>query len=193
MDNASRVREEARRQDVPDSVGRVVNPAGVSEMKRAAGAEDLVRNVETEAPTMAEREQVRRMGWQVIDGGRRGDDEIAQQAERRAELLTAAGELARDELEVARPERFVGDETKIQIEEHKQDDLEDAKNEAGEGLSFENRIVAKNQEGVARVIAPEVDRMMGQKRFRVSDLERLYREGVNKMLEVFNRRIGDRN
>lgn len=61
------------------------------------------------------------------------------------------------------------------------------------GLVFENRIVAKNQEGVAKMVAPEVDKLVGQKSFRPSDLERLYRQGVNTTLGVFNRKIGDRN
>ncbi len=102
-------------------------------------------------------------------------------------------ELARDERELTEAREFVGEESKIQTRERLADDLEDARNEAGMGLAFENRIVAKNQEGVAKMVAPEVDKLVGQKSFRPSDLERLYRQGVNTTLGVFNRKIGDRN
>ncbi len=109
------------------------------------------------------------------------------------EILSAVGEVARDEQELTQAQEFVGEESKIQTRERLADDLEDARNEAGEGLGFENRIVAKNQEGVARMVGPEVEKMVSQKSFRVSDLERIYRHGVNTTLGIFGRRIGDRN
>lgn len=150
----------------------------------AAGAEGLnqnqVRNVGMAGM---------RMGWQVVDGGRNGAEAIGA----RNEALEPQAEVARDELELTQAEDFVGEESRLQIKEREKDDLEDAQNEAGEGLGFENRIVAKNQESVARAVAPEVDKMINQKSFRVSDLMDLYRKAVNRMLGVFNRKIGDRN
>ena len=43
------------------------------------------------------------------------------------------------------------------------------------------------------MVGPEVEKMVSQKSFRVSDLERIYRHGVNTTLGIFGRRIGDRN
>ena len=46
---------------------------------------------------------------------------------------------------------------------------------------------------MARTVTLGVDKVVAQKSFRPSDLEKLYREGVNSILKVFNRKIGDRN
>lgn len=110
-----------------------------------------------------------------------------------AELRRAEAELKRDEQELKKPLEFVGEESKLQSRERMADDAEDARNEMGEGLRFENRIVAKNQEAVAQAVVPEVDKIMSQKSFRPALLDKLYREGVGAALEVFGRRIGDRN
>ncbi len=85
----------------------------------------------------------------------------------------------------------VGVESGLQIEERMRDDAEDAVSEEVGG--FEHRIVAKNQEGVARAMMPEMERITAQRVYRPADLDKVYRRGVNATLAVFNRKIGDRN
>ena len=90
-------------------------------------------------------------------------------------------------------EDFVGEESSQQVGERLADDREDLMTEMGQGLALENRVMAKTQEGVAKAVAPKVEQMVGQTSYRPADLMRLYRQGVNETLRVFNRRIGDRN
>lgn len=170
MNNGSQGREKVRARDLTAEIDRV------TDLAVPAGAEDMRR--QEAMPAMQAEAEVRNME-QPVGFGR--------------EILSAVGEVARDERELTQAQEFVGEESKIQTRERLADDLEDARNEAGEGLGFENRIVAKNQEGVARMVGPEVEKMVSQKSFRVSDLERIYRYGVNTTLGIFGRRIGDRN
>lgn len=118
-------------------------------------------------------------------------------SERGAERLKGGREaervLARDEQELTEAEQFVGEETSRQVGERLADDREDLMTEMGQGLALENRVMAKTQEGVAKAVAPKVEQMVGQAIYRPADLMRLYRQGVNETLRVFNRRIGDRN
>lgn len=92
---------------------------------------------------------------------------------------------------VADRTEIIGEETQLQVDERLHDDAEDAASEEIGGL--EHKIVAKNQEGVARAMIPEIDKIVDQKVYRPADLERAYRHGVNATLAVFNRKIGDRN
>lgn len=170
MNNGSQGREKVRARDLTAEIDRATDlavPVGVEDTRRQEAMSAM--QAEAEARSME----------QPVGFGR--------------EILSAVGEVARDERELTQAQEFVGEESRIQTEERLADDLEDARNEAGEGLGFENRIVAKNQEGVARMVAPEVDKLVNQKSFRVSDLERIYRHGVNTTLGIFGRRIGDRN
>lgn len=105
----------------------------------------------------------------------------------------AGRELKRDEQELTEAEDFVGEESSQQVGERLADDREDLMTEMGQGLALENRVMAKTQEGVAKVVAPKVEQMVGRASYRPADLMRLYRQGVNETLRVFNRRIGDRN
>lgn len=175
-----------RARDLTEEINRATDMATAENLPMVAGAEDL--SVVQEKPVVG-RERVQRMGWQVIESGRH---DVAD-PENKTEILSAARKVERDEQELTRAQEFVGDESKLQVKEREKDDLEDAQNEAGMGLAFENRIVAKNQEAVAWMVTPEVDKMVNQKSFRISELERLYRHGVNTTLGIFNRRIGDRN
>ena len=170
MNNGSQGREKVRARDLTAEIDRV------TDLAVPAGAEDMGRQ---EAMSAMQAEAEARSTEQPVGCGK--------------EILSAVGEVARDERELTQAQEFVGEESKIQTRERLADDLEDARNEAGEGLGFENRIGAKNQEGVARMVAPEVDKLVNQKSFRVSDLERIYRHGVNTTLGIFGRRIGDRN
>lgn len=170
MNNGSQGREKVRARDLTAEIDRV------TDLAVPAGAEDMGRQ---EAMSAMQAEAEARSTEQPVGFGK--------------EILSAVGEVARDERELTQAQEFVGEESKIQTRERLADDLEDARNEAGEGLGFENRIVAKNQEGVARMVGPEVEKMVSQKSFRVSDLERIYRHGVNTTLGIFGRRIGDRN
>ena len=170
MNNGSQGREKVRARDLTAEIDRV------TDLAVPAGAEDMGRQ---EAMSAMQAKAEARSTEQPVGFGK--------------EILSAVGEVARDERELTQAQEFVGEESKIQTRERLADDLEDARNEAGEGLGFENRIVAKNQEGVARMVGPEVEKMVSQKSFRVSDLERIYRYGVNTTLGIFGRRIGDRN
>ena len=109
------------------------------------------------------------------------------------EIGDAKKELARDDLELKEAERFVGDESSLQVIGRLEDDVADQRTEDRKGLALENRVMAKTQEGVAKAVAPKVEQMVGQASYRPADLMRLYRQGVNETLRVFNRRIGDRN
>lgn len=171
MDNSSRGQERVRARDLTEEINQATDLAMAESLPMAAGAE---------WQKVTEQEQVAKPNTELGSGIGR-------------EILSAAGEVARDERELTQAQEFVGDESELQVKEREKDDQEDAQNEAGMGLAFENRIVAKNQEAVARMVTPEVDKMVNQKSFRPSDLERLYRHGVNTTLGVFNRRIGDRN
>lgn len=154
---------------------------------------------EIEAATNAEvaRSEGQDLGRKIIASGNLRGGSGAERAEggRGAERALARGEreLARDERELAEAGQFVGEETSRQVGERLADDREDLMTEMGQGLALENRVMAKTQEGVAKVVAPKVEQMVGQTSYRPADLMRLYRQGVNETLRVFNRRIGDRN
>ena len=125
----------------------------------------------------------------IASGNLRG----GREAERLGGGREAERALARDERELTEAGQFVGEETSRQVGERLADDREDLMTEMGQGLALENRVMAKTQEGVAKVVAPKVEQMVGQTSYRPADLMRLYRQGVNETLRVFNRRIGDRN
>lgn len=137
------------------------------------------------------------LGRKIIASGNLRGGREAERSEggRGAERALARGEreLARDERELTEAGQFVGEETSRQVGERLADDREDLMTEMGQGLALENRVMAKTQEGVAKVVAPKVEQMVGQTSYRPADLMRLYRQGVNETLRVFNRRIGDRN
>lgn len=137
------------------------------------------------------------LGRKIIASGNLRGGSGAERAKggRGAERALARDEreLVRDERELTEAGQFVGEETSRQVGERLADDREDLMTEMGQGLALENRVMAKTQEGVAKVVAPKVEQMVGQTSYRPADLMRLYRQGVNETLRVFNRRIGDRN
>lgn len=148
--------------------------------REARGGQDAARG-EAELGAEVARSEGQDLGRKIIASGNlRG----GRGAER---------ELARDERELTEAGQFVGEETSRQVGERLADDREDLMTEMGQGLALENRVMAKTQEGVAKVVAPKVEQMVGQTSYRPADLMRLYRQGVNETLRVFNRRIGDRN
>lgn len=148
--------------------------------REARGGQDAARG-EAELGAEVARSEGQDLGRKIIASGNlRG----GRGAER---------ELARDERELTEAGQFVGEETSRQVGERLADDREDLMTEMGQGLALENRVMAKTQEGVAKAVAPKVEQMVGQAIYRPADLMRLYRQGVNETLRVFNRRIGDRN
>lgn len=187
MDNIEQGREWRQARDLTEEIDRATD--FVVAQERASAERGQLENTEKPEGRITGREQAQRMGWQVMGG----DQRERSIGDLKGERLTPAGEVGRDERELTQAEEFVGTESRLQITERIGEDEEDARNEAGEGLGFENRIVAKNQEGVARTVTLGVDKVVAQKSFRPSDLEKLYREGVNSILKVFNRKIGDRN
>ena len=164
--------------------------------REARGGQDAARG-EVELGAEVARSEGQDLGRKIIASGNLRGGSGAERAEggRGAERALARGEreLARDERELTEAGQFVGEETSRQVGERLADDREDLMTEMGQGLALENRVMAKTQEGVAKVVAPKVEQMVGQTSYRPADLMRLYRQGVNETLRVFNRRIGDRN
>ena len=164
--------------------------------REARDGQDAARG-ETELGAEVARSEGQDLGRKIIASGNLRGGSGAQRSEggRGAERALARGEreLARDERELTEAGQFVGEETSRQVGERLADDREDLMTEMGQGLALENRVMAKTQEGVAKVVAPKVEQMVGQTSYRPADLMRLYRQGVNETLRVFNRRIGDRN
>lgn len=164
--------------------------------REARDDQDAARG-EAELGAEVARSEGQDLGRKIIASGNLRGGSGAERAEggRGAERALARGEreLARDERELTEAGQFVGEETSRQVGERLADDREDLMTEMGQGLALENRVMAKTQEGVAKVVAPKVEQMVGQTSYRPADLMRLYRQGVNETLRVFNRRIGDRN
>lgn len=167
------------------------------EQGREARDDQYAARGEVELGAEVARSEGQDLGRKIIASGNLRGGSGAERAEggRGAERALARGEreLARDERELTEAGQFVGEETSRQVGERLADDREDLMTEMGQGLALENRVMAKTQEGVAKVVAPKVEQMVGQTSYRPADLMRLYRQGVNETLRVFNRRIGDRN
>lgn len=155
--------------------------------REARGGQEAARG-EAELGAEVARSEGQDLGRKIIASGNLRGGRGAERALARGER-----ELARDERELTEAGQFVGEETSRQVGERLADDREDLMTEMGQGLPLENRVMAKTQEGVAKVVAPKVEQMVGQTSYRPADLMRLYRQGVNETLRVFNRRIGDRN
>ncbi len=158
-----------------------------TDMAMGAGAENMrfgnIGGVVVPEQAGRGRDLARRVGWQVVDGGLH---EVAD--------IETAGELSRDQTEVENPELIVGEDTAVQRAEYLAEDREDLQRELGEGLKFEAKVAARSQEAVARAVMPQVEKMVSSKSFRPSDLERVYRQGVNSMLvDVLGRSVGERN
>ena len=157
--------------------------------REARDGQDAARG-EAELGAEVARSEGQDLGRKIIASGNlRG----GRGAERSEGGRGAERELARDERELTEAGQFVGEETSRQVGERLADDREDLMTEMGQGLALENRVMAKTQEGVAKAVAPKVEQMVGRASYRPADLMRLYRQGVNETLRVFNRRIGDRN
>lgn len=167
------------------------------EQGREASDDQEAARGEAELGAEVARGEGQDLGRKIIASGNLRGGSGAERAEggRGAERALARGEreLARDERELTEAGQFVGEETSRQVGERLADDREDLMTEMGQGLALENRVMAKTQEGVAKAVAPKVEQIVGQAIYRPADLMRLYRQGVNETLRVFNRRIGDRN
>ena len=160
--------------------------ADARERAEAGNGEEAVRG-QAEAGAEVARAEGQGLGRKVIASG------AAERGQKGKGEREAGRELKRDEQELTEAEDFVGEESSQQVGERLADDREDLMTEMGQGLALENRVMAKTQEGVAKVVAPKVEQMVGRANYRPADLMRLYRQGVNETLRVFNRRIGDRN
>lgn len=157
--------------------------------REARGGQDAARG-EAELGAEVARSEGQDLGRKIIASGNLRGGREAERSEGGREAERA---LARDERELTEAGQFVGEETSRQVGERLADDREDLMTEMGQGLALENRVMARTQEGVAKAVAPKVEQMVGQASYRPADLMRLYRQGVNETLRVFNRRIGDRN
>lgn len=157
--------------------------------REARGGQEVARG-EAELGAEVPRSEGQDLGRKIIASGNLQGGSGAERSEGGREAERA---LARDERELTEAGQFVGEETSRQVGERLADDREDLMTEMGQGLALENRVMARTQEGVAKAVAPKVEQMVGQASYRPADLMRLYRQGVNETLRVFNRRIGDRN
>lgn len=113
------------------------------------------------------RMQAEQLGWKVLDGGRR---ELAGDLSQEA-----AQEVARDEAELTHPERFVGDETPLQVQENLEAQAENLRNEEDPKRDFEARIVAKSEEELARVAMREVEKFTHKGVFSPADVVKMHR------------------
>lgn len=90
--------------------------------------------------------------------------------------VEAAAELSEVENEMANPEAFVGLASGVEAEERARQDWETAENEADPRRSRIAEIEYRNQEAVAKSVAPEVEKMLHEKSFELAGLLELYRE-----------------
>lgn len=143
-----------------------------------------------------ENRELRGLGRKVIASGElsgRGARRGAAASVLAREIGDAKKELARDDLELKEAERFVGDESSLQVIGRLEDDVADQRTEDRKGLALENRVLADSQEKVAKAVAAEVDELMTQPRYRPMDLLRYYNRERGRSLLALGRRIGDRN
>ena len=94
---------------------------------------------------------------------------------------------------VTNPEATVGLASQVEEEEFERRDIETAENEVNPERSREAEIVYRNQEAVAKDVAPKVEEFLHEKRPELSGLMSLYREGRGKTLNIINHPIGRDN
>ena len=172
--------------------------AGV-EMRAAEGEQKGATREEEGLAGLGRRDENRELqglGRKVIASGKlsgRGVERGAAASVLAREIGDAQKELARDDLELKEAERFVGDESSLQVIGRLEDDVADQRTEDRKGLALENRVLADSQEKVAKAVAAEVDELMAQPRYRPMDLLRYYNRERGRSLLALGRRIGDRN
>ena len=169
------------------------------EMRAAEGEQKGATREEEGLAGLGRRDENRELqglGRKVIASGElsgRGARRGATASVLAREIGDAKKELARDDLELKEAERFVGDESSLQVIGRLEDDVADQRTEDRKGLALENRVLADSQEKVAKAVAAEVDELMAQPRYRPMDLLRYYNRERGRSLLALGRRIGDRN
>lgn len=107
--------------------------------------------------------------------------------------IEAVAELSEDLNQIQHPERFVGDETAVQRQEYQRQDEEAVRRDEDKNGSWGAGVAFKNQEGVARYVATEAEKMVRQPKYELNGLTDLYRQGVRRTLATLDREIGARN
>lgn len=157
----------------------------------SAGNEGTLRGVEGRFVPQEgiTQEQMRQMGAQWLQQERRREEQMWRRQEQ-SEI-----EAGMDEQELSQPEEFVGEASRLQEAERMAADRQEYALEHGEGLKFESKIVAKNQEERGRIVAQKVGKFLAQKNPRIDDILTMYREERDATLRAFDppRAIGDRN
>lgn len=117
--------------------------------------------------------------------------EVVEPARREVE---AAVELSEDLNRIQHAEKFAGETTEVQRAEYAKEDMEFARwEETGAHGAFEAKVAYRNQEEVAKDVAPAVEKMMRQPKYELRELAEIYREGTRRTLATFDREIGARN
>lgn len=156
------------------------------------------------------RTEMGRMGAKALDGSAGLNFGVSPDAgwgpmEAAQGLAGAERELRRDEQEMVRPTEFVGDETKIQVQERLEADREDFRNEenlppvgATEAeralINRDHKIVQKVQDAVTMATAAKVKEILKQPAIRPAEVAKIRQDDMLKMLEgAFNYKFGSGN
>lgn len=131
----------------------------------------------------------------LTDGGYETPEEVAfGRIDNTGEAsVESAVELSEVIGNVTDPETMVGMVSKVEEEEFERRDTETAANELNPERSREAEIEYRNQEAVAKGVAPEVEAFLHKRNPELSDLMSLYRKGRNKTLGIVNHPIGRDN
>lgn len=156
------------------------------------------------------RTEMGRMGAKALDGSAELNFGVSSDVgwgsmEAARGLAGAERELRRDEQEMVRPTEFVGDETKIQVQERLEADREDLSNEenlppvgatkAEKALiNRDHKIVQKVQDAVTMATAAKVEEILKQPAIRPAEVAKIRQDDMLKMLEgAFNYKFGSGN
>lgn len=110
----------------------------------------------------------------------------------KASVETAVG-LSEAMNRVTNPETSVGVLSDVEVKEFERRDIETDENEAEPKRSFVAKTEYKNQEAVAKDVAPEVDNKLHEKRYELIELLKLYRDGRERTLKTVGHPIGEDN
>ncbi len=108
-------------------------------------------------------------------------------------LTETAVELSEDMNRLKNPERFVGDETTLQRLEYVTADREDMYDELDPNRSLEAKVAYRNQEEVAKDVAPKIEKMLHQPKYDLGELMEVYKGGARQTWSTLGRELGGRN
>lgn len=145
-------------------------------------------NEATPAPDMPEANQTQIGREAIYSAGDTGG-----MAAEQANLERATQELARDQEELVDAERFVGDESQLEIADHLREDEEDLLNEIGQGSPYVGKIMGQNQTEIANDVMAKVSEITKPKEFHPAEVANVRRMGMHAILRTYERTLGERN